>query len=85
MQTLFGSMLAVSCATATAPVRPLAMFPDGQFWVRHWRTGRWGLVVQIDDASEKYYIFFPDIQAHEWRWASAFVPSDRKMPVDPYA
>ena len=43
-------------------------------WVRHWRSGRWGLVFQIWE--KKYLIYFPDLEVFEWRWASAFyVPS----------
>ena len=42
----------------------------GKFWVRHWRSGRWGLVFKIRE--EKYFIYFPDLEVFEWRWISAF-------------
>ena len=35
----------------------------GKFWVRHWRSGRWGLVFKIRE--EKYFIYFPDMEVFE--------------------
>ena len=65
-------------AASLDPPRAMVLVPDNRIdqflarwvWVRHWRSGRWGLVCQI--WGEKYLIYFPDLEVFEWRWASAF-------------
>ena len=48
--------------------------PDrSQYWVRHFRSGRWGLVMFSE--GDWHFMFFPDLQEYVWRRAAVFLPA----------
>ena len=51
----------------------LPALPMEPYRVRHFRSGREGVAIEVNASGEWLHIFFPDRDTYEWRWASAFV------------
>ena len=42
-------------------------------WAHHWKSARWGRIVEVSDCGNWYLLYFPDLKERAWRRASAFV------------
>ena len=71
-------------ADQTGVVHQRAMLPwhpvSPEFWVRHHRSGRWGIVRGVTDLGEWYLLYFPDLDETQWRRATAFERAGNKRP-----
>ena len=45
-------------------------------WVKHFRTGRRGLVVWSSPNCRRIVVYFPDAHEYNWRWATGFVEAE---------
>ena len=47
--------------------------PMPDVWAHHWKSARWGRIVEVSDCGNWYLLYFPDLKERAWRRASAFV------------